>query len=208
MELRRSKGDLLTFVRSRASVEPFAHRHVKVKFSVTRESAEIVVEDEGKGFNVQEVTSVGLNRSIGGDGGQGLILMWAFMDHVRFNRTGNRVTLIKNREEHAPPPELDDAAEAEIAAAEAEAALSEQSDYGELVQVNGGRSFSLPPADVSPWDGTKAATLWFTIPPFPTIIVVCIAIRAGGSSAIWRARTGCELITNTCMNTCYVQVPC
>ena len=74
---------------------PYCDRQVSVVMRVTNDEARFVVQDQGKGFDVKEVSSLGLTQSLRGEFGQGLFLMWAFMDKVVFDKTGNSVTLLK-----------------------------------------------------------------------------------------------------------------
>jgi hypothetical protein len=56
----------------------------------------VAVSDEGSGFNVREHKDVGV-PTISSTRGGGLLLMWAFMDRVGFNKTGNQVVMVKKR---------------------------------------------------------------------------------------------------------------
>ena len=96
--------------RAAAAKSPHKDRRVHVAIRITREEARFVVRDEGPGFDIKEVTAVGLSTSLTGKAGRGLLLMWSFMDKVSFDETGNTVTLIKSRadvdaEQVSTPPE-------------------------------------------------------------------------------------------------------
>lgn len=80
---------------------PFRDRRVSVVVRAVPGEARFVVKDEGRGFDVKEVSSLGLTQSLRGDFGQGLFLMWAFMDKVIFDKVGNTVTLLKKLEKPA-----------------------------------------------------------------------------------------------------------
>ena len=77
------------------SEPPYNDRRVKVEMRITPEEARFVVRDEGRGFDVKELAALGLTQSLRGEFGQGLFLMWSFMDKVVFDQTGNCVNLIK-----------------------------------------------------------------------------------------------------------------
>jgi CheY-like chemotaxis protein len=81
---------------------PYCDRHVHVAMHLTPSEVRFVVRDEGRGFDVKEVSSLGLTHSLRGEFGHGLFLMWAFMDKVVFDKTGTSATLVKNFD--APKP--------------------------------------------------------------------------------------------------------
>lgn len=89
----------------------YSSRKVSLAMRVTPDEARFVVKDEGSGFDVKEVSSLGLTQSLRGDFGQGLFLMWAFMDKVVFDRKGSTVTLVKHfeRAETETPTETTEA---------------------------------------------------------------------------------------------------
>ena len=78
-----------------ASQAPYADRRVALAMRVTPGEARFVIKDDGTGFDVNEVSSIGLTQCLRGEGGQGLFLMWAFMDKVAFDKSGSSVTLTK-----------------------------------------------------------------------------------------------------------------
>ncbi len=94
---------------------PYKDRRVSVIMRVTPDEARFVVKDEGSGFDVKEVSSLGLTQSLRGEFGQGLFLMWAFMDKVVFDRKGSAVTLVKQLDKPAPPVEDEPKQEALVA---------------------------------------------------------------------------------------------
>ena len=102
---RRRKAEQLI------STPPFCDRYVRVTMHVGPTEARFVVRDQGDGFDVKEVSSLGLSHSLRGEFGRGLFLMWAFMDKVVFDKSGNTATLIKRFEAPAPPkaPEPEEA---------------------------------------------------------------------------------------------------
>jgi len=67
---------------------------------------QIVIEDEGEGFDPNDVPDPTLEENLDLPSGRGLMLMRTFMTHVAFNEKGNRVSMEKDLE--APPPEEDD----------------------------------------------------------------------------------------------------
>jgi anti-sigma regulatory factor (Ser/Thr protein kinase) len=68
---------------------------VTVVWSVDDKQAVIAVEDQGEGFDPEAVPDPTAEENLDIPHGRGLVLMRAYMDDVKFNRRGNRVTLIK-----------------------------------------------------------------------------------------------------------------
>jgi CheY-like chemotaxis protein len=84
-----------SLAKERRGLTPFRDRRIEVHAQVDSQGATIVVKDEGPGFDTSS-----LNREINPEdlmriGGRGLLLIRAFMDEVRHNETGNRITMIK-----------------------------------------------------------------------------------------------------------------
>jgi anti-sigma regulatory factor (Ser/Thr protein kinase) len=78
----------------RRSQPPYAARRVHCVASETLERIEYVVRDEGDGFDHARPTARA-PEAIPGETGRGIMLMFTFMDEVRYNRKGNQVTLTK-----------------------------------------------------------------------------------------------------------------
>lgn len=87
----------------RLTQAPFKDRRVHIEVRVTKDEARFVVRDDGPGFEYKELTATGRKTALLGEGGRGLFLMWAFMDSVSFNPTGNTVVMHKRRV--SPPHE-------------------------------------------------------------------------------------------------------
>jgi CheY-like chemotaxis protein len=82
---------------ARRHCEPYCSRRIRVRVQLDRSAARFVVSDDGGGFD----TTV-FDRPVDADdlsriGGRGLILIRTFMDEVRFNSSGNQISLIKHR---------------------------------------------------------------------------------------------------------------
>ncbi len=87
--------------RRRIKESPYCDRQVEVKLKVTDTEATIVVRDDGPGFDVRKLTKIPLSTSLVDPLGRGFVLMWALMDKVTFSKTGNQVTLVKQRDVQA-----------------------------------------------------------------------------------------------------------
>ena len=70
-------------------------KHVRIKYRVTPRRADVVVEDEGPGFNPASLPDPTLDQHIESTHGRGILLMRAFMNNVVFSPSGNSVTLTK-----------------------------------------------------------------------------------------------------------------
>ena len=74
---------------------------VRVESDTAPGRVEIVVEDEGAGFERHHIPDPTADENLVRPNGRGILLMRAFMDEVRYNPTGNRVTMIKRRDRSA-----------------------------------------------------------------------------------------------------------
>lgn len=82
-----------------AVANAFAHgspkgEPVEVEFGCTPEQLEMSVEDHGPGFDPSEVPDPTSDENISKPTGRGLLLIRAYMTEVRFNETGNKITMI------------------------------------------------------------------------------------------------------------------
>ncbi|MDY3560541.1 response regulator [Gemmata sp. JC673] len=82
----------------RRSRAPYAERRVRVAARLTSAQATFVVLDQGPGFDVSKLPDPTEDTFIERASGRGILLMRAFMDEVRYNATGNRVTMVKRRD--------------------------------------------------------------------------------------------------------------
>ncbi len=82
----------------RRSERPYFDRRVEVRVSINLRRIEIIVTDQGPGFDPAAVASAKSVEQIDPERGRGLLIMRSFMDEVRFNDRGNEVTLVKYRE--------------------------------------------------------------------------------------------------------------
>lgn len=85
-------------VAERCRTAPYKDRRIHVTADVTSTAIEVVIRDEGPGFNYAErFGTVGADDATFavGAGMRGLILMHMFMDEVEFRGAGNEVRLVK-----------------------------------------------------------------------------------------------------------------
>ena len=72
-------------------------RRVSVRYRVGPEQALVEAEDQGPGFNPDDVPDPLAPENLERPGGRGLLLMRAYLTWVRYNDRGNAVTLCKSR---------------------------------------------------------------------------------------------------------------
>lgn len=95
----RENGDeeFHTLARERSTQEPYASRRVRVTARLTPARATFVITDQGPGFDVSKIPDPTDPRFQDRPSGRGVLLMRTFMDDVRYNTVGNRVTMVKRR---------------------------------------------------------------------------------------------------------------
>lgn len=71
-------------------------KNVTVQYTATPERLTVEIEDEGPGFCLGDVPDCTAEENLGRPHGRGVMLMRAYMTDVKFNKCGNRVTLIKD----------------------------------------------------------------------------------------------------------------
>jgi serine/threonine-protein kinase RsbW len=74
------------------------NKQVAVSWSVSSEQVIVVVEDEGPGFNPENVPDCTAEENLDKACGRGITLMKNFLTAVEYNARGNRVTLVKQRD--------------------------------------------------------------------------------------------------------------
>lgn len=81
--------------KERSQMSPYADRRIYVSARFTPGEALFVIRDEGQGFDPSQLPDPRDPMNLEKPCGRGLLLMQTFMDEVRYNATGNEVTLIK-----------------------------------------------------------------------------------------------------------------
>lgn len=82
----------------RRQAAPYRDRRVRVTTHLSQDGATFVVSDEGPGFDVAALPDPTDPANLERPSGRGVLFMRTFMDDVRYNPAGNRVTLVKRRE--------------------------------------------------------------------------------------------------------------
>ncbi len=81
----------------RSNQAPYRDRRVHVRVVCTPSEVTYVVRDEGPGFNYRSLPDPRNPENLNRLSGRGILLIQTFMDEVRFNETGNQITMIKRR---------------------------------------------------------------------------------------------------------------
>ena len=96
-EVREGDPDQYAQVLSaRLASEPWKQRRLHVQVRLSRKEGTFVIRDEGPGFDPANLPDPTDPANLEKVSGRGLLLMRTFMDEVRFNASGNEVTMIKH----------------------------------------------------------------------------------------------------------------
>jgi anti-sigma regulatory factor (Ser/Thr protein kinase)/ActR/RegA family two-component response regulator len=72
---------------------------VRITAELSSKEARFTVEDEGDGFNVQEIPDPRDPANLFKASGRGVLLIYNIMDEVKYNERGNRLTMVKRPED-------------------------------------------------------------------------------------------------------------
>ena len=72
-------------------------KRVWVRYKVWRDRTLVTVEDEGQGFDPDQLPDPLAPENLDRAGGRGLLLMRSYMTWVRYNKCGNAVSICKHR---------------------------------------------------------------------------------------------------------------
>lgn len=107
--LRRSRPDeFFEAAGKRAQDAKYAGRSIEITARYSADQVEFTVTDEGGGFDVAAVLGAHDPSHLSdAAAGRGLRLMHSFMDEVRYNASGNSVTMVRRRDDgrNGVPPE-------------------------------------------------------------------------------------------------------
>ncbi len=84
-------------VDERRTTSPWRERRIHVSIRLTIAEVEVVIRDEGPGFDPGKLPDPTDPKYMDRPSGRGVMLMRAFMDDVRYNSSGNEVTLRRRR---------------------------------------------------------------------------------------------------------------
>jgi signal transduction histidine kinase len=84
-------------VEERRTSSPWTDRRIHVAVRLTHSDIEVVIRDEGPGFDPAKLPDPTDPENLDRPCGRGVMLMRAFMDDVTYNDRGNEVTLRRQR---------------------------------------------------------------------------------------------------------------
>jgi len=90
-------GAYRRLMEERASQAPYRSRHVYLTTTLSRMEAVFLIRDQGPGFDTSTLPDPTAPDNVDKVNGRGLFLIRTFMDEVRFNDTGNELTMLKRR---------------------------------------------------------------------------------------------------------------
>ena len=79
-------------IEKRKQSDPYQKRRVHVRATTSKNEIEVVIRDQGKGFDVTQVPGPGDPKVLDTESGRGLVLMASFADELTFNDRGTEVT--------------------------------------------------------------------------------------------------------------------
>jgi serine/threonine-protein kinase RsbW len=77
-----------------------ADKAITIEYEVTPEKIDIVVTDQGQGFDPETIEDPRCGKNIYKTGGRGVLLIKSYMNVVEYNKTGNSVHMIKLNSRH------------------------------------------------------------------------------------------------------------
>ena len=72
---------------------------VRITAELSTKEARFTVEDEGEGFNLQDIPDPRDPENLFKTSGRGVLLIYNIMDEVEYNERGNRLTMVKRPED-------------------------------------------------------------------------------------------------------------
>lgn len=81
----------------RAAMAPYQHRKVKINATIDGQTAIVRIEDDGDGFDYNNLPDPTNPENLFLSSGRGILLACSFIDEVNFSGRGNVVTLVHHR---------------------------------------------------------------------------------------------------------------
>lgn len=72
---------------------------VRITAELSAKECRFTIEDEGEGFNVQEIPDPCNPENLFKSSGRGVLLIYNIMDEVKYNERGNQLTMVKRPED-------------------------------------------------------------------------------------------------------------
>lgn len=81
-----------------------AQKLVRITAEVSKKEAKFTIEDEGEGFDVQNIPDPLDPENLFKTSGRGVLFIYNIMDEVKYNDRGNRLTMVKKAAEPTEQP--------------------------------------------------------------------------------------------------------
>jgi serine/threonine-protein kinase RsbW len=78
-----------------------AKKNIRIAADVSKTEAKFTIEDEGEGFDVNDIPDPLDPQNLFKPSGRGVLFIYNIMDEVKYNERGNRLTMVK-RGKHEP----------------------------------------------------------------------------------------------------------
>ncbi len=75
-----------------------SNKLVRISVDISPKKAKFTIEDEGEGFNVNEIPDPRDPENLFKTSGRGVMFIYNIMDKVSYNKRGNRLTMVKHSE--------------------------------------------------------------------------------------------------------------
>ena len=78
-----------------------ATKNIRVAADVSKTEARFTIEDEGEGFDVDNIPDPLDPQNLFKPSGRGVLFIYNIMDEVKYNDRGNRLTMVKRSQPEA-----------------------------------------------------------------------------------------------------------
>jgi len=93
--LRKQDGSAYSdMIEKRSREKPYEDRRVSIEARLSRSETVFVIRDQGPGFDLSTIPDPTDPENLEKPSGRGLLLIQTFMNEVKFNETGNEVTMV------------------------------------------------------------------------------------------------------------------
>jgi len=93
---------LINAIKHGNRLDPIKKVHVKATMTPTR--TEIIIEDEGPGFDRKVIPDPTSDENLEKCSGRGILLIESYMDEVKWTRRGRRLRMVKRNVQEPLPP--------------------------------------------------------------------------------------------------------
>jgi serine/threonine-protein kinase RsbW len=73
-------------------------KNIKIEYTIMPDKVDISITDQGRGFDTEKLPDPRLDENLYKTNGRGLFLIRSYMTKTEFNKTGNRIRMIKYKD--------------------------------------------------------------------------------------------------------------